>query len=332
MPVASPKRILAIQLRRLGDVILTTPALAALKHRYPAAVLDFLVETPGAEAVHGHPAIDNILVYRAKNVLETLFWIRLIRSRHYDWVIDFLANPRTALIAACSGAALRAGPAHVRRRWAYNHWMSQSPTTVYAGLEKIRWLKGLGVSESSVPFLPELFLTHDRTAPENAVAFAPASRQTTRRWPPSSYAALGRSLHLKYGCEIRIFWGPGERALAENIAQQIGSGSKVVCETRSIGDLARKLAACRLLVTNCSGTKHVAVGIGVPTLTIHGSSDPAAWNPPHPAHQFVRLEALHCIGCRSNICAYNLECMSDLSAEYVLPHVERLFSRTEAAA
>ncbi|MCR4294147.1 MAG: glycosyltransferase family 9 protein, partial [Elusimicrobia bacterium] len=109
MPFAAPRSILVVQLRRLGDVILTTPALEALKRKYPDARLDFLVEAPGAEAVAGHPAIDQVLIYDANSPWSALDWAFKIRARRYDWVIDFLANPRTALLTALSGAKVKAG-------------------------------------------------------------------------------------------------------------------------------------------------------------------------------------------------------------------------------
>ena len=68
-------------------MILTTPALSALKKKYPYAKLDFLVEAPGAEAVAGHPAIDEILVYDAPGAIDALSWALKIRERRYDWVI-----------------------------------------------------------------------------------------------------------------------------------------------------------------------------------------------------------------------------------------------------
>ena len=144
-PPAAPRSILVIQLRRLGDVVLTVPALEALKKRFPDAKLDFLVESPGAEAVAGHPAIDEILTYDAEGLFGALSWALRIRARRYDCVVDFLANPRTALITALSGAKVKAGPAHVARRWAYNLKLLQSKDTCYAALEKVRWLTALGV-------------------------------------------------------------------------------------------------------------------------------------------------------------------------------------------
>lgn len=332
MPPETPKSILVVQLRRLGDVILTTPALEALKKRYPGAKLDFLVEKPGAEAVAGHPAIDEVLVYDAEGALGALSWALKVRARKYDWVIDFLANPRTALLTALSGAKVKAGPAHVRRSWAYDHKMVQSPLAVYAGLEKVRWLKDLGVTPEDAPVLPRLFVAERPARVGNVIGLVPPSRQVTRRWPAESYARLGRLLRDKHGARLKVFWGPGEKALAEEVARGIGAGASVIPETRTIAELGRELAECRLVVTNCNGPKHVAVALGVPTVTIHGSSDPASWTPAHPDHLAVRLEELSCIGCRSNECPYKLECMTQLPPERVLTAVESLLARTEAAA
>jgi len=330
MDIAAPKKILVVQLRRLGDVILTVPALEALKKRYPGAKLDFLVEAPGAEAVAGLPSIDEILVYDAAGFRQALAWAFKIRARRYDWVIDFLANPRTALITALSGAAVKAGPAHVARRWAYNRRMVQSPEACYAALEKVRWLSVLGVLPSDAPQLPRLMLAPRPVKLENIVGLVPPSRKETRRWPAPSYARLGRLLRAKHGCELKVFWGPGEKDLADEVVRGIGEGAYAIPAAASISDLARELASCRVVVGNCAGPKHVALALGVPTVTIHGSSDPASWTPAHPDHRFVRLEELHCIGCRSNDCPYNLECMRQLPAERVLPAVEQLLARTGA--
>ncbi|MBI3288909.1 MAG: glycosyltransferase family 9 protein [Elusimicrobia bacterium] len=324
-----PRSILVIQLRRLGDVILATPALEALKTRYPGARLDFLVEALGAEAVSGNPAIDEILVYDARGAVDALRWAYKIRARRYDWVIDFLANPRTALLTAFSGAAVKAGPAHVSRRWAYNRRLLQSPQACYGALEKVRWLSSLGVQPQDAPALPRLYLTPARSRPvENAVGLVPPSRRETRRWPAPSYARLGRLLRDKHGCRLKVFWGPGEKPLADEVVRAIGEGAQATPETRSISDLAREISSCRVIVANCAGPKHVAVALGVPTVTIHSESDPMSWTPVHPDHLFVRLDELHCIGCRLNDCPYNLECLRQLPAERVLPAVESLLLRT----
>jgi ADP-heptose:LPS heptosyltransferase len=326
----APKKILVVQLRRLGDVVLTTPAVSALKRKYPKAKIDFLVEEMGAQALAGHPDIDEIIVYRSDHVLSDIQWAFKIRSRQYDWVIEFLANPRTALLTAISGATIKAGPAHVRRRWAYNQRMTQSQKTIYAANEKIHWLSVLGIPEEQIPTLPKLSIAQRPDRPTNVIGLVPPSRQLTRRWPASSYARLGRIIHQKYKMNMKIFWGPGEKSLAEEVARGIGPSATLIQETKTIADLAHEIATCRLIISNCSGPKHIAVGLGVPTVTIHGSSDPSAWTPQHPDHLFVRLEELECIGCRSNVCKYHLECLEQLPPEKVMSCVDQLMGRMES--
>ncbi len=314
-----PGRILVIQLRRIGDVILTTPAVAALKARWPRAELDFLVEPAGAEALAGNPHIHELIVYRARGPLGALTWMRRIRRKRYDWVVDFMGNPRSAILTAFSGAAVRAGPAHVSHRWAYNRPLTQSTTTHYAGQEKIRVLGELGVPRN-FPFMPRIYLADPAPRAGARVALAPASRKETRRWPAASYAKLGKMIREKTGNEILVFWGPGERKLAEEVANGIGNGAKITTETKSLADVAKIMGGCRLMITNCSGPKHIAVALGIPTVTIHGSSDPDSWNPPDSNHLVVRLskEELPCIGCGLNRCPIQLQCMRDLPPERVL--------------
>ncbi|MBI4387110.1 MAG: glycosyltransferase family 9 protein [Elusimicrobia bacterium] len=323
-------------LRRIGDVILTTPAARALRKRYPRATIDFLTEPPCHEILENAPDISEVLVYRrpGRGAFSDLpaQWRQLmeIRARKYDWVIDFMGNPRSAVLTAFSAAPLRAGPGHVAHRWAYNRRWAQSPQTRYGALEKILALRRIGLDLDASDFFPKLQVRDEsRRWAQSAVAdsrllpapplvgFVPASRRRTRRWPAASYAELGRILR-KGGERILVFWGPGEEPLARDIASEIGEGAAIAPATRNLQDLAALMARCRLIVTNCNGPKHMAVALGVPTLTIHGSSDPAAWNPPGlPLHRIIRLEDLFCIGCRRNDCPYDLECMRRLPADQV---------------
>jgi ADP-heptose:LPS heptosyltransferase len=325
-----PGSILVVQLRRIGDVILTTPAVAALKARYPKAALDFLVEAPGAEALQFNPHIREILVYDGSCPLSTMKWWSKIRSRGYDWVVDFLGTPRSAMLTFFSGAAVKAGPAHVGHSFWYNTPLTQSTTTHYGALEKIRLLERLGVSSRDADFLPKVYLAR-REEPKNVVGLIPASRKETRRWPAQRYADLGKLLRERFGCDIRVFWGPGERALAEEVAQKIGDGARATPETKNLTEAAKLLADCRLVVTNCNGPKHLAVALGVPTVTVHGASDPVSWTPNSPHHVFVRRDELPCIGCASNSCPTQIECLRDLPAERVFEAARKLLeAATEA--
>jgi heptosyltransferase III len=326
----TPARILVVQLRRIGDVILTLPASSALQRRYPDAVIDFLVEPPSAEAVIAAKVAHEVLIYNGKSLVSALRWISLIRARRYDLVVDFMGNPRTALLTALAGAPRRAGPGHVFHRWAYNLRLPQSAQTVYAAREKIRMLEPLGVPDDDQA-LPVIASWSGRRPVANRVGFFPASRKITRQWPADKYAELGRLMRDRIGAELVIFWGPAEKSLAESVVKGIGGGATLSAKTDTLASLAEQLSQCRLVVTNCAGPKHLAVAIGVPTLTIHSSSDPKAWTPSeHPLHATVRRDELHCIGCRRNVCPYKLECLKGLETRRVFEAALNLLGKVPA--
>lgn len=326
--IKPPRRILVIQLRRIGDAILTTPALALLRKRFPKAKLDFLLEPPAAEALEGNPDC-RVLVYAPRGLREQAHWLLRLRAEGYDWCVDYLGNPRSALLTWATAASVRAGPAHVFHKWAYNHPLAQSSVTHYAGQEKIRVLRHLGVDIEGADFLPKLYLAK-RGRPENEVGIVPASRRQTRRWPAQSFARVGKMIRDKYGAKIVVFWGPGEKALAYEVAAGIGPNAEITPETKTLKEAAALMTRCRLILTNCNGPKHLAVGLGVATVTVHQSSDPASWNPPHPRHLTVRRADLPCIGCGLNDCPYNLECR-DLSPEAVFAVCARLLEAPREA-
>jgi len=169
-----------------------------------------------------------------------------------------------------------------------------------------------------------------RTGP--IIGIVPASRRETRRWPASSFAEVGRGLRDRHGANVIVFWGPGEEDLANEVRDGIGEAAFLSPMTPGVRELTALLGRCHLVVTNCNGPRHLATARGVATVTIHGSSDPASWNPLGlDRHPFVRLEDLHCIGCRKNVCPYGLECMKDLSASKVLETAERVLTGLQEA-
>lgn len=339
-PIATPRRVLVVMLRRVGDVLLTTPAVRALRKLWPAAELDFLVEPPCHEMLHGNPDLTRVLRYGTAPA-NYLYWLARVNRSRYDVVVDFMGNPRTAALTFASRAPVRAGPAHVSHRWAYTHLMTQSPDKArYSALEKVLMLGTLGLPVDASDYMPGLAGDPDSEdfAAEAArrmrlprggliVGLVPASRRETRRWPAARFAELGRLLRERHGARLVVFWGPGEEALAEEVRAGIGENAHVSPKTTSLLQLAALMGRCHLVVTNCNGPRHIATARGVPTVAVHGSSDPAAWNPPDaPLHPYVRLDELHCIGCRLNDCPTQIECLRDLPADRVLAACDRVLA------
>lgn len=327
-----PKKILIIQLRRIGDVVLTTPAAEVIKKNYPEAELDFLVEPPANEILEDNPDINQILVYEKNKPLK---WITEIRKRNYDWVIDFLGNPRSELITALSKAKIKAGPANVFCKLGYNRLLSKITKPDYAATEKIKMLETLGIYFEDKKILPKIYLTSKDL--ENAtkllekskilplkknqqlIAFSPASRRITRQYPVKNWIKLARLLLANPNYRIVVFWGPGEKETADKITETIKSDRLMSApQIDNLKTLASVLKRFDLLISNCNGTKHIATGVDIPTLTIYGASNPIVWTPKgYSQHHYIKNSGLQCVPCAKNTCPKDIICLKNLPAEIV---------------
>ncbi len=336
------RRILIIQLRRIGDVIFTLPVIKVLRENCPQAQIDFLVEEPADQLVRLDPALSETLVYDKDRPVH---WLREIRSRRYDLVLDFLANGRTLLLTACSGARQKAaftGP--WSRSLAYNH-LARATHNAYLVEQKLDILRSLGLKVGSWGWdirLPEAdvqwaegFLKEQgvRTS-RPLIAMAPASRRATRRWLPERFAEVARSL-LSQSRDVLFLWGPGEREYIEDIARRAGDagpGRKVIPPETPLLRLAALIRSSSLAVTVENGPKNLAVALGVPTVNIAGPNNPGSFNPLSDlSHVVLRDETLGCLGCELNACPAHHECMENITSDKVLQEIERLLSRPVAA-
>lgn len=331
----TPEKILLIQFRQIGDVLLSAPAAEVLKTNFPDAKLDFLTQPPSDQALARNPAIDEVLVYDVKRPLK---WLLEIRRRRYELVIDLMSNPRSALVTALSGAKIKAGPAYTYSAWAYNFKLDLKPgQREYNPFFKIDLLGQLGLRNIFYPY-PKCYpgagdldwaaaqaakLVPAGNEPKGRggplIAFSPASRRKTRRWPAEYYARLASLITQKTEAAVIVLWGPGEKPLAEQIVRLASSPAVALSpETSTISRLSALLKQTALLVSNCNGTKHIAQASGVPTLGIYGSSRPESWTPPaDPGHQIIRNENLTCIACQKNDCSEAVKCLEGLAPETV---------------
>jgi ADP-heptose:LPS heptosyltransferase len=294
----APRRILLIQLRAIGDVILTTPAIRVLKRHYPTSEIDFLANPVPAEVLQHNPHLNSIIVYphKASSLFGLMQQSLRLRRRKYDVVIDFLGTSATAAMTLLSGAPLRIGYRLRFRRMAYTHHELDYRGDIYNALTKFSLLRSLGISEEE--WQPEIFVpdeTHRwardlfaelKLADHSVVALAPQAKRPPRQWPGERFAQVGNWLQSR-GHRVLLLWGPGEREYVESVARLMDP-APILSPKTTLLQSAAILKRCRLLVCNCGGAKHIAVAAGTPTFTIHGPTDPRVWTPPnHPAHRFI---------------------------------------------
>lgn len=283
-----PARVLLIQLRRLGDVLLTTPLLDDLHAAFPTARTDFLVGPAAAPLLEGLALGGERIVYDRDHAWSMA---RRIRAQQYDWVVDVQSSPRTAMLARLSGARVRVGWKIRGWAWVYTHRLSRrGRPTEYVVRERRRLLELIGVPPLGTR--PRLVMTpEERSAGEarlraagvtlgaSRIGLVLSSGEPTREWRVEGFATVVASVAAA-GLQPVIFQNPGDEAKVAQLRSLTSAG--IVASIPELREFLGALSTCRALVSGDTGPAHMATAIGVPTVTIYGSQLAAAWNPGLP--------------------------------------------------
>lgn len=285
---AAPERILVVQLRRLGDIILAAGIVEDLRRAFPSARIDFLTSEAGADLLRHHPLIDETLVYdRRKPWGEA----RRIQRRRYDWVIDGQGSPTTARLAWLSGARVRAGWGVRVWRRLYTHEVPRSGLpAVYVVRERQRFLEGLGVPVGEPR--TRLVASPDELAAAEAmlrhagvavgaprVALVLSVSEPIREWPAERFAELAGMLRAD-GLTPVLLENPEDAGRVERF-RRVAPDVPVV-RVFELRQLLGAIARCDVLVSGDTGPAHMATALGVPRVTLYGPTDPVQWNPRLP--------------------------------------------------
>lgn len=320
----SPKKILIVQLRQLGDVLLTTPVIKPLKERFPDATLSFLTEKNAYGILSGNPYLDEIIaIPRKSSISEQIKVIFDIRRRGFDLILDYMTNPKTAYISLFSRAKIKVTNDRSLRRFAYD--IRVNPVGGYSVDYKLSMLIPFGIIGAENT--PSLFIPQE--AQDKAAAFLKAAnirdgdfvvcidathRRITRKWTGKGFAEVADRLKEQYNAKVIFLWGPGEREEVEGIMSMCRH-RHIIDPGTDIKGLAALLKRADILIGNCSFPRHVAVSQGTPTLVVLGATS-EGWTHPSPIHQTVR-KGLPCQPCNKIVCA-DLRCMTTLTADEVI--------------
>ncbi len=313
-----PERICALLFRRVGDSLLATPALRAIKQRFPQAYLQVLAEPQAARVFHLNPWIDETRVVRR---VDALGLARKLRSDGApSIVLDFLSDPRSALASYLSYSPVRAGFATKLRQLLYTHRvpLQDERNPVYSAQHKLGLATAVGalgsddkldffLTDSDRKWVTALWQERGWLETVPTAAFFIHSRREHKRWPIRHFAEVIRHVRGVMNWRPLILQTPGDEAAVSGLLQTgIVTESNVV-EIADLGHLGAVLKKCAMLIGNDGGPKHIAVALDVPTLTIFMTDKPGYWTPPHslihgavesannaaPVHEVIRRLELH---------------------------------------
>ena len=340
--ISNESRILIIRLRFLGDVLLTTPLLKAIKIKFPKSYIAYLAENNYTEVLQGNPFLDEIFsVKRKASLSETFKLVKNLRKNRFDLVIDLFGNPRSAIITYLTGAKIRVGFNYPFRRKLYNLIVKDSSgkdaIDVYLNV-----LKNLGVETSnkdtymevsgeSEEFAENFFKINNIKKTDFIVGLNPGGSSFAKRWGINKYAGLGNKLMDKHNAKILIFEGYKEIGIAKEILEYMGTvpfsfgkegQSPLIANNLTIKQLASLIKRCSVFITNDAGPMHVAAAVSTPTIAIFGPGEPDIWFPYTNKKKFsVIQKKLQCAPCNLDFCEKHT-CMELVTVEDVLGKIE----------
>jgi heptosyltransferase-2 len=303
-------RILVVQTGFLGDVVLTTPLLAALRRRVPAATLTMLVTPAAAPLVARHPALDEVLIDDKRGAGRgALGMLRLaLRLRRLGFTTAIAAHKslRTALALRAAGIPRRIGFATAPGSRLYTTRVAR-PVGVHDRDRILALLTPLGDVAVSEPAAPWIAIDEAARARATALltpiadgrplaAVCPGAAWRTKRWPAEAYGALVRGLEAD-GFACVILGGRDERAITAAVRAAAGDRGLDLGGATDVAALAAILARAAVAVTNDSAPMHVASALGVPQVAIFCATVPAQGYGPLGARAAVVEKDLACRPC-----------------------------------
>ena len=340
------QNILVIHLMHLGDLMLGTPVLAALRQQYPAARITLLADKKLADVVAANEHLDECLLIDKKGadggILGILRYAMRLRKNHYDLVINLHRNERSSALAALSGGRCIVGYAKPGFALAFDH-VSPSQNQVmhevhshYAALRAAGVLHADGTAglEMWIPPAAEeeaerLWQAHFAPT-DKVIAINIGASWATKRWI-DAYFAVVADTYLRRGYHIAVMGGPMDREMVEECRARMEEREHphlhIFTGQVSLGVLAGLLSRCILFITTDSGPMHVGVAMHVPVICMFGSS-PIPGFYPYDARSISVRAPVSCHPCRIHECPLageeHMMCMKRMPPALILQYADQI--------
>jgi len=333
----TPAKILLIRLRRIGDVVMTTPAVALLKKHFPAASLHYLVEEPFRGLVDGNPDIERTIAIPAKQKIKDFVrLIREIRKQKYDAVLDFHGGPRASWITFWSGAKLKIGYAVKNKSFLYDIRISRRGESgpIHSVINHANLVRALGAKfdDADIPplFLPEPGLEDiervSRLLRENSadtaklVALHVGAGNRFRDWGPANIAKLVDLLARIAGVRVVLIGATGDQTAETEILKTAKEAVLPLAGRLSLTETKALVGRAALFVGPDSGPMHIAASTPTPIVAYFGPTLPAHFAPwrKDGGRTVLLQKDLACRPCRQRECLTgDFRCLLGITPEEV---------------
>ncbi|MEG8946550.1 lipopolysaccharide heptosyltransferase II [Rosettibacter firmus] len=324
------KKILIIRLSSLGDILLTTPVIRALKKKYPESSIDFLVKSQYSDVIKYNPYLNKIYEYNSSN-LKVL--ITQLKQNEYELIIDLQNNFRSRLITF----QLKSPAYHFKKLSLKKFLLVKFKINLFNKTKTIpeRYAETypqIKLDENGLDlFIPSEIENEIDTNFSNAqvIGFCPGSRHFTKRWPSEYFVELGNKL-AEDGYQIFILGGKNDKEICAEISKKIQNSINLQNDDEIL-KTAVYMKKCKAIVTNDSGLMHTASAIGLPVLVLFGSSVKEFGFTPYKVKNIIlENNSLSCRPCshigKEKCPEKHFKCMKDLTPDLVYQTLKKLMN------
>ena len=352
----SARNILCVRLDAMGDVLMTTPALHALRHSLPHCRLTLLTSSTGAQAGRLAPSIEDVIVYEAPWMkpaaeLETsehdLAMARQLRDRRFDAAVIFTVYTQSALPAAflCLLAEIPLRLAHCRENpyRLLTDWAKEFEPETCVRHEVRRQLDlvaAIGCASpddrmtiaigSRASEHMDAVLSRGINRRRRWIVIHPGATAPSRRYPLESFASVARQLAERHKCQILWTGSEEEKGMIDEAQKAMEEPSLSLAGRLSVEELAAVIAKAPLLISNNTSAVHLASAVGTPVVDLYALTNPqhTPWRVPNR----VLFEDVPCRFCYKSVCPEgHHRCLQGVSPEAVVAAALNLLQETQAS-
>ncbi len=347
--------ILIVRLSSLGDVMMTIPAVKAIRDHFSGARISWLVEGSVGEFIKCQDFIDEVIVFprarvtgrlrkgdlsHAGNTIGT--FLRQLRNNKYDLVVDFHGIAKSALFSLLARGTKKIGFGEMfakEKSHLFYHKSINGSNKRMHKVERNMLLAGylghtgpvpqvaLNTSEDATIYIDNFLRDAGHTAPLFAVNPFSSKGTDFKRWPMERYAELVARIHHELGESTVILWGPDEEKEARRLKEMSGDKAYLACPT-NIPQMFALLKKIPIYIGGDTGVMHLAGAAGAKVVAIFGPTDYKI-NAPYGNEHIVIREDLPCSPCRKKDCSDRI-CINKITVEKVFEEVNTLLKRNKA--
>jgi predicted lipopolysaccharide heptosyltransferase III len=336
------RRVLIINLKYIGDVLLSTPVIEAIKKERKNISIAMLVNEGTETTLYNNPDLDEIFVINSRwRWGRQLKLIRTIRSFNFDLSLDLTDGDRAAILGRLCGIKYRIGY-NREQRWRgvlYHQIVTANREELHTVDYFLEIVKALGcAAQHSGPriypsaidnFVLEQFI-QERGLSVNMpfVVIHPGSRWWFKSWPTERFVDLARQIHKEFGFSVVVVGGVGDVGTAEKIVSQCGRWAVSAAGQITLLQLGALIKRASLFVGNDAGPMHVAAAVQTPVVGLFGPTNPRVWSPWGKGHEVI-WKQIDCTPCwKDDDCDRgDLNCMRQISADEVWVSVKKVLKR-----